>query len=95
MEDNHIVNSIAYGIYVAGPNTPSAISPQYASTNNFIIKNSVIGNGTNNYYLPQGYTYQIPFVSSQFIDVNNVFGPILNDQNGVLTNSSPWGNFSF
>jgi hypothetical protein len=49
------------------------------SINNIIIKNSVTGNLNNNYVIPTG----------------NVLGPILNDSTGAITNSSPWGNFSF
>jgi hypothetical protein len=48
-------------------------------TNNIVIKNSASGNGGVNYFVPS----------------KNVFGPIANDSNGVITNSSPWGNFSF
>ena len=46
---------------------------------NIVIKNTATGNGLNNYIVPGG----------------NVFGPIANDSGGTITNSSPWGNFSF
>jgi len=48
-------------------------------TNNIVVKNNVSDNGANNYLVP----------------AKNVLGPILNDSNGAITNSSPWGNFSF
>jgi len=44
-----------------------------------VIKNSVSGNGASNYVVPSG----------------NVLGPIANDSTGAITNTSPWGNFSF
>ena len=49
-------------------------------TKNIIIKNSVSGNGANNYVLPAG----------------QIVGPIItNTVSGIITNSNPWANFSF
>ena len=75
IEDNHCAGNRLIGIgATVGGGFP---------TNNFIIKNTVVGAGDNqniyNYVLVAG----------------NVFGPILNDSTGAITNSSPWGNFSF
>jgi hypothetical protein len=75
IEDNHCAGNRLIGI-------GATIGGSFA-TNNFIIKNTVVGAGDNqninNYVLLAG----------------NVFGPILNDSTGAITNSSPWGNFSF
>ena len=49
-------------------------------TNNIIIKNSVVGNGANNYIITGG----------------QISGPIVSTTAaGVITNSNPWANFSF
>ncbi len=50
-------------------------------TNNFVIRNSVIGGGVNNYAFGA-------FASSQ------VVGPLITNT-GIITNSNPWANFSF
>jgi parallel beta-helix repeat protein len=83
-------DSTSGGIYVAGDDNRIENNNVSSSglagivvnsgSGNIIIKNSVSGNGVNNYV-----TDGLP----------NVVGPILNDSNGNITNSSPWGNFSF
>ena len=71
VEDNLVTGSGYAGIQVIN-------SSSY--TNNVIIKNSVSGNGANNYILPAG----------------QVVGPLItNTVSGIITNSNPWANFSF
>lgn len=49
-------------------------------TNNIIIRNSVAGNGVNNYSIQAG----------------NIVGPYINGTSGgFITNANPWANFSF
>jgi hypothetical protein len=72
VEDNHVSASGYAGIRVDNGNS--------YYTNNIIIKNSVSGNGANNYSIPAG----------------QVFGPLItNTVSGIITNSNPWANFSF
>jgi len=68
VEDNHVTGSGVAGIMIAGSYYP----------NNLIIKNSVAGNGTNNYVVPGA----------------QIIGPLIT-ATGVITNTSPWANFSF
>jgi hypothetical protein len=69
VENNHVTASVNAGIRVIS-----------SYTNNLIIKNSVMGNGANNYI----------FNSSQIV------GPLItNSVSGVITNTNPWANFSF
>jgi hypothetical protein len=71
VEDNNVTASGYAGIQV--------VNSSYA-TNNLIIKNSVSGNGANNYVLPAG----------------QIVGPLItNTVSGIITNSNPWANFSF
>ena len=68
LENNHVTASGHEGIFVM------------SGANNIIIKNSVSGNGANNYSIPAG----------------QVFGPLItNTVSGIITNSNPWANFSF
>jgi len=71
VEDNHVAASGYAGIQVYN----------YSGyTNNIIIKNSVIGNGANNYIVPN----------------SQIVGPLItNTVSGIITNSNPWANFSF
>jgi len=72
VEDNHVSASGYAGIRVDNGNS--------YYTNNIIIKNSVSGNGANNYVLPGA----------------QIVGPIItNTVSGIITNSNPWANFSF
>ncbi len=71
IEGNHVAgNGGGFGILIsAGP-----------YTNNFVIRNSVTGNGVNNYSLGTG----------------NIAGPLINNTvSGTITNANPWANFSF
>jgi len=72
-EGNHVTGSgpLGHGIYLSG-------IPVF--THNLVIRNSVEGGGTNNYY----------FSPSQIV------GPLItNTFAGIITNSNPWANFSF
>ena len=69
VEGNHATGNGLEGIVVDSP-----------STNNIIIRNSVEGSGSNDYY----------FSSQQ------ITGPIItNVVSGIITNSNPWANFGF
>jgi len=71
IENNHIKGNGYAGISVFSHST---------YTNNIIVKNTVIGNGANNYNIPPG----------------QISGPLItNTVSGVITNSNPWANFSF
>ena len=89
---NNAVNLTSQaGIYVSIPNNRiednHVLASGYAGIvsapigGNTIIRNTVSGNSTNNYIV--------------FAGLGSVLGPILNDSTGTLTNSSPWGNFSY
>jgi hypothetical protein len=70
IENNHVAASGSGGIQVSGN----------GNYNNLIIKNSVSGNGANNYVGIAG----------------NIVGPLItNTVSGIITNSNPWANFSF
>jgi len=70
VEDNHVTANGSAGIQVLDGTL----------TNNIIIKNSVFGNGANNYVLPGP----------------QIVGPLItNTVSGIITNSNPWANFSF
>jgi hypothetical protein len=69
IEDNHLTANLSEGIVVESP-----------STNNIIIRNSVTGDGVNDY----------SFSSPQ------ITGPMINNTiSGTITNSNPWANFAF
>ena len=71
VEDNHCAANGTIGILVGNGSS---------DTNNIIIKNSVSGNGANNYVVPGA----------------QIVGPIItNTVSGIITNSNPWANFSF
>ena len=69
IEDNHVSASGYAGI---------SVNSIY--THNFIIKNTVTGNGTNDY----------------IYNTSQIVGPIItNTVSGIITNSNPWANFAF
>ena len=69
IENNHIIENGGTGLAFEG-----------LSTNNLVVKNSVEGSGTYDYF----------FNSPQ------ITGPIItNAISGIITNSSPWANFGF
>ena len=72
IEDNHVVASSSAGISV----------PSESYYDNIIIKNSVSGNGANNYS------------GAGFSSNGNVVGPFITAE-GTITSSNPWANFSF
>jgi len=75
IEGNHITGSATSGNGILIYD-----SVDFGSVNNIVIKNSVEGNGTNNYYF----------------GTNQIVGPIIcNTATGIITNSNPWANFSF
>jgi hypothetical protein len=75
--DNRIENNHVTGAGVAGYGIAVYNNGPY--TNNIIIRNSVEGNGTNDY----------GFILSQ------VVGPLItNTVSGIITNSNPWANFA-
>jgi hypothetical protein len=70
VEDNYVIGNRNAGIWVFNN----------GYTNNIVVKNTVIGNGANNYNIPTG----------------QIYGPLItNTVSGVITNSNPWANFSF
>ena len=69
IEDNHVSASGYAGI---------SVSSSY--THNFIIKNTVTGNGANDY----------------LYNTSQIVGPIVTTTvSGIITNSNPWANFAF
>jgi parallel beta-helix repeat protein len=69
IEGNNVSASVNGGIFYGG-----------IGSDNIIIKNSVNGNGANNYLSLTG----------------QIVGPIItNAVSGIITNSNPWANFSF
>lgn len=73
VENNFVIGSgpAGFGILINGGN---------GSTNNVIVRNTVQGNGANDYY----------------VNFQQLAGPLVtNVISGIITNSNPWANFAF
>jgi parallel beta-helix repeat protein len=89
--DNSSASSSGAGIYITDSNNRiegnhvtasgyAGIQVSSFTSNNFVIRNTVTGNGGNNYLTP----------GSQIV------GPLITSTaSGIITNSNPWANFSF
>jgi hypothetical protein len=76
--DNRIENNFVTGSGPAGYGI--LINVGGGSTNNIVVRNSVQGNGVNDY----------------FVNFQQLTGPLItNVISGIITNSNPWANFAF